>query len=297
MTKPKFSRATLFVAVALSFLALACSELATAADKLQFEVSFPASAHAQPITGRVFVVISKDARREPRLEAGSWGDTAPIFGVDVSQLRPGEAAVIDSATLGYPPASLKEIPAGDYHVQALLNVYTEFHRSDGHTIWAHMDQWEGQQFNRSPGNLYSEAADVHLDPAAGYDVKLTLTKVIPPIEVPPDTEWVKRMKIQSPLLTQILGPPVLSRRHGACCQRDMARIPRRTTRCSTFRTISAPPGRFLLSIPARPPERQGGRYQRATDFSNAWTNSDHFPRLIAIRFPASHALSSTTLTP
>ena len=53
-------------------------------------------------------------------------------------------------------------------MQALVNVYTEFHRADGHTIWAHMDQWEGQQFNKSPGNLYSEVHKIHLDPAAGY---------------------------------------------------------------------------------------------------------------------------------
>jgi len=50
----------------------------------------------------------------------------------------------------------------------MVNIYTQFHRSDGHTIWAHMDQWEGQRFDRSPGNLYSGVQKVHLDPAAGY---------------------------------------------------------------------------------------------------------------------------------
>ena len=86
-------------------------------------------------------------------------------------------------------------------------MYTEFHRSDGHTIWAHMDQWEGQQFNKSPGNLYSEAQKVHLDPAAGFDLKLSLTKVIPPVEMPKDTDQVKRIKIQSTLLSKFWGHP------------------------------------------------------------------------------------------
>jgi len=81
--------------------------------------------------------------------------------------------------------SLDELEPGDYYVQALLNVYTEFHRADGHTIWAHMDEWEGQQFNLSPGNLYSDVQSVHLDPSKGYDLELKLTRRIPPFSRPP----------------------------------------------------------------------------------------------------------------
>jgi len=174
----------------------------------RFKVSFPASAHAEPMTGRVFVMISNKDRPEPRLQAGSWGDTSPLFGVDVEQLKPGQAAVNDGTTLGYPPASLADIPAGDYYVQALLNVYTQCHRSDGHTLWVHLDQWEGQQFNRSPGNLYSEVQKLHLDPSAGYEVSLSLTKVVPPVQIPKDAEWVKLIKIQSDLLTKFWGQPI-----------------------------------------------------------------------------------------
>jgi len=175
---------------------------------LKFNISFPASAHPQPITGRVFVAISKREGPEPRMLVGFWGDTSPFFGADVDRLKPGEISSIDGTTLGYPPRSLADIPAGDYYVQAILNVYTECHRSDGHTLWVHLDQWEGQQFNRSPGNLYSEVQKVHLDPAAGYAISLSLTKVIPPLEPPKDTEWVKHIKIQSELLTKFWGQPI-----------------------------------------------------------------------------------------
>ncbi len=195
------------LAVALSLGTLCPASSGAGNSRLRFEVSFPASIHARPITGRVFVIVTGDNRNEPRFQVGFWGDAPPLFGVDVNQLKPGEPAVIDARTLGYPVQCLKEIPAGDYYVQALLNVYTEFHRSDGHIIWAHMDQWEGQRFNRSPGNLYSEVQKVRLDPQAGYDVKLNLTRVIPPVEVPPDTAWVKRIKIQSTLLTAFWGHP------------------------------------------------------------------------------------------
>src|SRR5512146_1667709 len=157
----------------LLFILLLALPLLAQSGPTRFEVSFPQSAHAAAITGRVFVVISRSPAREPRLEVGDWMEETPFFGADVSQLAPGQAAVIDGTTPGYPLPSLKDLPAGDYFVQALINVYTEFHRSDGHVIWGHLDQWEGQQFNRSPGNLYSEVQQVHLDPTAGYTVKLS----------------------------------------------------------------------------------------------------------------------------
>ena len=134
----------------------------------QFEISYPAELDAGPITGRVFVIISKNNRVEPRLQAGSYNASVPFYGLDVKELKPGENAVLDAGVLGYPVESLSQLPAGDYFVQALLNVYTQVQRKDGHTIWVHMDQWEGQQWNRSPGNLVSEVQQIHLDPAAGF---------------------------------------------------------------------------------------------------------------------------------
>jgi Putative esterase len=178
-----------------------------AAASPRFEISFPASVHAEPITGRVFLAISRDSAPPPIANAGSFTNSTPLFGLDVSALAPGQPAVIDASTPGYPTVSLGDIPAGDYWVQAVMNVYTEFHRADGHTIWAHMDQWEGQNFTTSPGNLVSAPQRVHFGPDAASDVKLSLTHVIPPIVMPPDTKWVKHIKIQSALLTKFWGHP------------------------------------------------------------------------------------------
>ena len=166
----------------------------------RFRISFPASAHSGPITGRIFVMISDHTEREPRLQISRVG--APFFGRDVEQLRPGTFGTIDETDHGSPIGSLKDFPPGDYYVQAMVNIYSEFRRSDGHVLWMHDDQWEGQQFNISPGNLYSDVQRVHLDPARGFDVELVASNVIPPIDVPPDDEWVKRFKIQSEILTQ-----------------------------------------------------------------------------------------------
>src|SRR5512146_2385152 len=186
-------------------LLLASVAAVAQAGATRFEISFPASAHAEPITGRVFVAITRHQTPEPIRQIGFWMQQTPFYGADVSGLKPGQTAVIDAGTLGFPLKSLKDLPAGDYYVQALINIYTEVHRADGHTLWVHWDQWEGQQFNRSPGNLYSEVQQAHLDPTQGYTVKLELTKVIPPVKAPEDTQYVKHIKIESPMLTKFWG--------------------------------------------------------------------------------------------
>ena len=250
----------------------------SASAESKFEVSFPSSFHAGPITGRVFVAISKKELPAPMLQAGSWGGQAPFFAVDVDQLAPGRAAVIDAGALGYPARSLAEVPAGDYYVEALLNVYTRFPRADGHTIWAHMDEWEGQHFARSPGNLYSEVRRVHLDPAKGFDVKLELTKTIPPVEVPPDTAWVKRVRIQSQLLTRFWGHPIY---FGATIL-----LPKGYNEHADRRyPVIYSQGHFGLGAPFgfRETRAESPREQAGYEFYQQWA-SDDFPRAVAVTF-------------
>jgi Putative esterase len=177
------------------------------ASSISFRITLPATEKAA-VTGRVFVMIARGDDPEPRLQAGSWRSRAEIIAVDVQGLQPGQAATLDALTLGYPLKSVRELPPGDYYVQALLNVYTRFQRSDGHTIWGHMDQWEGQQFNRSPGNFYSEIGHFHLDPLTGYEIRLSLDRKIATPLPPGDTNYVRHIKIQSKLLTQFWGQPI-----------------------------------------------------------------------------------------
>jgi enterochelin esterase-like enzyme len=282
------SLALLAVLAIVAICAVPLSGGGASDSQLKFEISFPASVHAQPITGRVFVMISREKEQEPRLRSGFWGDAPPFFGVDVDQLKPGESAVIDGSTLGYPTDSLRDVPPGDYYVQALINVYTRFHRADGHTIWAHMDRWEGQQFNTSPGNLYSDVHEVHLDAASGYDVKLTLSKVIPLVAAVADTEWVKHVKIQSKLLTAFWGHPMYlgatvllpkgydahpEVKYPAIYEQDHFRL--------------EPAFNFSVHDEPVPPEDQhflkDYNLETGYQFYKAWS-SEHFPRLIAVVF-------------
>lgn len=175
-----------------------------------FTVSFAASARPEPVTGRVYVAISRtNDRQTPIRQAGPTG--APLFAVGVDQLTAGTEVRFAATTPGHPVATLGDLPPGDYWVQPFVNVYTRFPRADGHTVWLHMDQWEGQNWRNSPGNLYGDPVKVSIGPDAGRTaapIRLVADKVIPPIEMRPDTEFVKRFRIQSDLLTRFWGHPI-----------------------------------------------------------------------------------------
>ena len=176
-----------------------------AAVRFRFEISFPESVQKQPLDGRILLLLSRDFNNEPRYTAVNWRSPQPFFGVDVEGLKPGQPAVIDERTLGFPLDSVKDIPAGEYRVQAVLNVYTTFHRSDGHVVKMHMDQWEGQQWNTSPGNLYSRPERLKLDPASGRAIRISLAERIPPISPPKDTRYIKNIKIKSERISRFWG--------------------------------------------------------------------------------------------
>ncbi len=213
MTRPSHVRspraqARLGLSAALAALLFAIATPAAHAQiaPTRFRVSFPAGAVGEPVTGRVYVMISRTDEREPRLQVGRTG--IPFFGHDVERLAPGAWATIDGRDLGYPVDSMAALPAGDYYVQGFVNRYSEFKRADGHTVWMHDDQWEGQQWRISPGNLYSDVQKVHLDPRQGWTIDLVASHVIPPVQVPADTKWVKHFRIQSPMLTKFWGRPI-----------------------------------------------------------------------------------------
>jgi hypothetical protein len=271
----------------LLFLLLLAASRGAAAPPPAFEVRFPASVRTEPLTGRVFVAITREEGVEPRLQVGELNGE-PFFGTDVSALRPGAPARITRETAGYPLPTLDALPPGDYWVQAFASVYSQFRRADGHTLWLHDDQWEGQQLNRAPGTLVSEPQRVHLDPRAGFLVRLDLTRVLPPVLVPPDDKYVRQEKIQSHLLTAFWGRPmylgaVVLLPRGYADHPDV-RYP--SVWWQTHFTLGAPFGFTRIEKPESEEERRG-RLERTEaretgfEFAQAWM-SDAFPRVIAV---------------
>jgi hypothetical protein len=170
-----------------------------------------------PIVGRLLLIATRNAGREPRYQVDVTG--VPFWGLDVRDLVAGatvELSSEDPRVTGYPIESLAELPAGDYYFQAFLNVYTRFERADGHVVEMHLNSGAGQNAFRAPGNAYSQPVQISYDPAAGGTHRLRITEVIPPIEPlgpsdvlqqgnPRDSRMVKFVKIKSDLLSEFWG--------------------------------------------------------------------------------------------
>ena len=199
MLRPTLA-AGLLVAVALA--AGTVSLESRAAKPFRIEVSVPASLEAKPIDGRVILVLSHRRTPEPRFAQMTSLDAQPMFGVDVNGLKPGQPAVFDASTRGWPVESLRDLPAGDYFAQATLNVYTTVTRSDGHTIKVHLDQGEGQDYRTSPGNLVTDVEKVHVDPKAGGVVTIVFARRNPPVEPPRDTKYIRHIRFRSDILSK-----------------------------------------------------------------------------------------------
>lgn len=288
MRFPNLIRTCCLIAISAS-LPVPTATGAETPSPLRFELSFPASMRSEPVDGRVFVILTRKAAPEPRLQFGKSGGqyaSTPFFGEDVTGLRAGARAVVDGRSDGYPIARLGDLPAGDYFVQGMLNVYTTFHRADGHVVKLHMDQWEGQNFPISPGNLYSEPRKIHLDPGKPETIRLELDRAIPPIPVPPDTEWVKRIRFQSPLLSKFWGQPIFI---GATIllPKDYARDTRVAypVDYEQGHFTTRAPGGFgePPEVPAGASEREKARARAMSEFTAAWQSGD-FPRMLFVTF-------------
>lgn len=176
--------------------------------RLKFAISFPSERSTSPLDGRLLLLISTDDKEEPRFSIKDSAGTQQVFGLDVEGLTPGRAAVVDGTAFGYPRHNLAAIEPGEYWVQGVLNIYQTYHLKDGRTLKLPPDRGEGQQWNRKPGNLYSQPVKMRLDPHSSQTIKISLNQVMPEITDPPETKYIKRVKIQSKLLTDFWGTPV-----------------------------------------------------------------------------------------
>jgi hypothetical protein len=173
----------------------------------QFSISFSKQKSEQPLNGRMLLLLSTDPSEEPRMQINDTPKTQMVFGVDVDGLKPEQSVTVDAAAWGYPIRSLRDVPPGEYYVQALLQKYETFHRADGKTVKLPMDQGEGRHWNIAPGNLYSKPVKMALGKSSA-PVKIVLDQEIPPIPEKPDTKYVRHIKIQSELLTKFWGRPI-----------------------------------------------------------------------------------------
>ncbi len=168
-----------------------------------YTITLADSLAGTPLDGRLLLLISSNNAAEPRFQVSDDPGTQLVYGMDVEGYTAGGQVQFTGNEFGYPLEHLYDLPEGDYYVQALLHVYETFHLATGHTVKLPMDNGEGQHWNTSPGNLYSKPVQVHIAP--GRNIEIELTEVIPPIEPPKDTKYIKHVKMKSERLSKFWG--------------------------------------------------------------------------------------------
>lgn len=183
-----------------------------------FKVTFDRAVVKAPVDGRLMVIVSRAATGEPRDQVADVADGVPFWGVDVNGVRPSSSVLVGDGpgTYGYPLPTIAALPVGDYTVQAFLNVYTTFRRSDGSVVKLHQPCGDGHDVFASTGNLYGRPVRVRVTPGGATPVDLHLSSVIAPSDPvpaggtcqqgnPTDTEHVKHVKIRSAALSRFWG--------------------------------------------------------------------------------------------
>jgi hypothetical protein len=303
----------------LLILAAFCA-VATAAGAAtpgpSFTVSFPAARSAEPLDGRIILLLSRDFTREPREHVdGDEPMASPyIFGMNVDALAPAQSVIVDDRAFGWPAQKLSQLPPGDYYVQAVLNRYETFHLADGRVLKLPPDKGEGQQWASKPGNLYSVPLRLHVDPAQPRRVALSLEREIAPIAPKADTEFVRHVRIRSELLSKFWGRDVYLGAH-VLVPKDFDKHPEAhypvmvfhghfPEDISEFRTTPPDPNlkpeysqRFHLAAYNRIEQ------QEAYAFYQKWISAD-FPRFLVVEiehanpyYDDSYAVNSANLGP
>lgn len=218
MKSSVFSLATL-VAVA------ACSTANSGTKAPNFQIRLTESAAQEiaalglevPVVGRAYVVITTNTESEPREQVGVRG--VPFWSMEVRDFGGGDRVTLvpgGDGVIGHPLADFATVPPGDYTVQAFLNVFTTFHRSDGHVVEMHLNSGAGQNPWKAPGNAMSEPRQIRIG-AGGGNIEIEISEVIPPTHPvpeggslqqgnPPDQgDFVRFVKIRSDALSAFWG--------------------------------------------------------------------------------------------
>ena len=192
----------------LTVLATSFAAAQPAEEIPRFSIQFSGDLASDAQDGRLLLMLATHDGSEPRFLVSNGLNTQLIFGRNVSDMTGGESVVIDDSHIGFPLADLSAVAPGTYYVQALLNRYKEFNLSNGKTVSLPPDRGEGQRWNRKPGNFYSEPVQIEISEAGINQFEIVMDQVIPEIDPPADTEYIKHIKMRSDLLSEFWGTDV-----------------------------------------------------------------------------------------
>ncbi len=294
--------------VFLLFLMISCKE--SKSPKITISIADELSEDLHD--GRLLLLFHHDEGTEPRFAVSDDVHSAQVIGMDFEDHQIGESFEFDISGFGYPIENYKDIPSGEYWVQAYVVKYETFTRSDGHTIKMPMDQWEGRQWNRTPGNVYSKPLKVNWDGKS--DLSIAIDQINPPVEEPEDTEFIKHIKFRSDLLSEFWGRDIYLGAH-ILIPRDFEQNTDEHYPLMIFHGHFTPNfGGFRTSPPDEDLEEEYSprfgiygynkiQQQEAYDFYQKWISPD-FPKFIAIEiqhanpfYDDSYAVNSENIGP
>ncbi len=175
--------------------------------RARFEVKGSPEMKASPASGRLWVILGPEDSVEPRLQMTETGlDSPPRLGRDVKQWDGRQAVFLDSGSALFPQASLGDVPAGFYQVQAVLATNRDLWLPD------------------APGNWMSRPQRIRFDPARRETHRLVIDRRLPDESFPADTEQLRFLKIRSERLSRFWGRPMFLRA-GVILPRDWAAEP------------------------------------------------------------------------
>src|SRR5262245_28303090 len=85
---------------------------------LEFHISFDPRVSGAPFTGRVFVMVSKQAIKDLP-QKPKWFNPEPLFAKDVKDWKPETRLVLADPALSF-PKPLAELPKETYSIQAIM---------------------------------------------------------------------------------------------------------------------------------------------------------------------------------
>jgi hypothetical protein len=181
------------IGVRRSFLlfSLISSVAFAAPGPIRFKITLDPGVAAGTVSGRLFVLMTDRADKVDRISTsfipgGSW-----ISAMEIEAIRPGESVAFDPDDRAY-PQPFSTAPKGSRQFMALLDP-------------DHSYAYHGQD----AGDLFGPVVQLDVDPANTEPIELHLTKVTPVRAKIDDTDQIKLVEFQSPLLTAFWGRPIV----------------------------------------------------------------------------------------
>lgn len=133
----------------------------TQGSELRFAVSYAETAAQGPLSGELYVIVSRSAVPEPRLQLREGADEPWVVHRRVISWRPRRGVELTDQDPGVSIASLAHLPPGHWFVQGVLHVDRPEGAGDagdgaagaGPPAWA-----------VEPGNLVSRPVGLYVDP-------------------------------------------------------------------------------------------------------------------------------------